>query len=65
MAAEAKVERSTCWIDKELIRMAKVTAELEGKGKSGSDVIEEELASLRRRYRKAFDREHADLGGEG
>ncbi len=66
MAEETKVERTTAWIDKELIRAAKATAEIEAKGEGGADVIEQELRGpLMKRYRRAINREHAELGEAG
>jgi hypothetical protein len=66
MADAVKVERTTAWIDKELVRVAKATAEIEGKGEAGADVIEQELRGpLMKRYRKAINREHAELGEAG
>lgn len=66
MAEPNKTERTTTWIDKELIRVAKATAEIEGKGEAGADVIEQELRGpLMKRYRKAINREYVELGESG
>lgn len=63
---EAAVERTTAWLDKELIRVAKSVASIEGKGQSAAEVIEQELEGpLRKRYRKAIGREASELGESG
>lgn len=63
---EQATERTTAWIDKELVRMAKSVAGIEGKGKTAGEIIDEELEGpLTRRYRKAIGREHAELGEAG
>lgn len=65
MADAVKVERTTTWIDKEMVRRAKVTAELEGKGQTAAEVIEEVLGDpLGARYQTAIEQAHAELGGE-
>lgn len=66
MAAEAdkQVERASCWIDREIHRLAKEVAVREGL--SISEVIERDLeTSIRRRHRKLFPAEYADLGEAG
>lgn len=53
MAADAKIERAACWIDKRLHQMAKELAARENL--SIPEVLERDLAKpITRRYEKVF-----------
>lgn len=61
---QEKVERASCWIEKELVRLAKEVAAREDI--SVSEAIERELAGpIQRRHRKLFPAEYAELGEAG
>lgn len=61
--AEQKIERASCWIDRDLVRLAKEIAAREGI--SASEAIERDFApAIQKRHRKLFPHEYAELGGE-
>lgn len=62
---ETKIERTTFWMDRELVKLARKVAAMEER-KTFTEIVEEELwRSLRRRYSRALDKANAELGEAG
>lgn len=64
MAQETRLERGSIYIDKELLRMAKFLGDKSGQ--TMAEIVEEEIGpGLRKKYRRAIERESAELGESG
>jgi hypothetical protein len=64
MAQDTKIQRGGIYIDRDVLKMAKFLADQADS--TMTELVEEELRkSLTPKYRKAINREHAELGESG